>query len=285
MYRLIVVFLGFLINGCTPLELLNATVSHDGYQKTLNHAYGESLRQTLDIYIPETIISNGDVVVFFYGGRWQDGSKKDYAFVADAYTSKGIITVIADYRIYPGVDWRDFIRDGEKAYQWVFKNINQFGGDPKRIFIMGHSAGAHISAMVAVNAVQIENQENESINQNRPCGLMGLAGPYDFLPISDIDVKRVFASAENLENTQPINFVTQDTPAMLLMHGLADTTVKPGNTTRMATRVKSVNGRVQVKLYEKVDHIDILISLSSTFRDYSPALNDSVDFIQNTLCE
>lgn len=268
-----------LLGACSPLKLLNATVSNDGYTSTLNQTYGEQLRQQLNIHVPNTVKNNTDVVIFYYGGRWQSGNKEDYTFIADAFTSKELITVIPDYRIYPDVDWREFINDGAMAYQWVYDNIARFGGNPERIFIMGHSAGAHIAAMVTTRQSLIGNAGKH------PCGFIGLAGPYDFLPIRDADIKRVFSSANDLQETQPITFVSKDNPDMLLLHGLDDTTVKPGNSTRMVARVKQVGGRAQAKLYPGVDHTDILISLASTFRGYSPALADSIGFMQKTQCK
>jgi len=265
--------------ACSPLELLNASVSNNGYTSTFNQAYGTQSRQRLNVHVPKTVNNNADVVIFYYGGRWQYGHKEDYEFVADAFTDNGVITVLPDYRIFPDADWRDFINDGANAYQWVYDNIARFGGNPERIFIMGHSAGAHIAAMVATNQSLVKSKIK------RPCGFLGLAGPYDFLPIKDADIKQVFASADNLKNTQPITFVSAGVPDMLLMHGLNDTTVKPGNSTRFASRVNQFKGRAQMKLYKGVDHTDILVSLASTFRSYSPALADSMEFIQKTQCE
>lgn len=267
------------LGACSPLALLNATVSNDGYTSTLNQAYGKHRRQQLNIHVPNMVNNNADVVIFYYGGHWQSGSKDDYAFVADAFTENGVITVIPDYRVFPDADWREFISDGANTYQWVYDNIAGFGGNPERIFIMGHSAGAHIAAMVTTNPSLFRSPIKP------PCGFLGLAGPYDFLPISDADVKQVFASADDLKNTQPITFVSAGVPDMLLMHGLNDTTVKPGNSTRLAARVNQFQGRAQIKLYKGVDHTDILISLASTFRSYSPALSDSMEFIQKTQCE
>jgi len=264
--------------GCSPLGILNATVSSDGYTSTLNQAYGKQPRQRLDIHVPNQVTENADVVVFYYGGRWQSGNKDQYAFVADAFTSKGIITVLPDYRLYPDVDWADFIKDGASAYQWVVKNISKYKGNPKRIFVMGHSAGAHISAMVAVDESLLDK------GTKRPCGFIGLAGPYDFLPIRDADVIQVFSSAKDLKDTQPITFVNKMDPAMLLMHGTDDVSVNIGNTTRLATRVLDLGGVVKTKIYDGVDHIDILISLSSTFRHVSPVLSDSVAFMHDVDC-
>ncbi|MCK4743611.1 MAG: alpha/beta hydrolase [Sulfuriflexus sp.] len=266
------------LTGCSPLGILNATVSSDGYTSVLNQAYGKKTRQSLDVHIPNNVSDNADVVIFYYGGRWQYGSKEQYKFVADAFTSKGIIVVLPDYRLYPDVDWRDFIKDGAGAYQWVFENIGKYHGNPKRIFVMGHSAGAHISAMVSLDESLLDKKIR------RPCGFMGLAGPYDFLPIRDADVIRVFSSAGDLKNTQPITFINKNDPAMLLMHGRDDVSVKVGNTTRVEKRVKQIGGTVNTKLYDDVDHIDLLISLSSTFRHISPVLDDSVAFMKKTNC-
>jgi len=266
------------LSACSPLEILNATVSDDSYTSVLNLAYGNKPRQELNIYIPKQVKKNADVVVFFYGGRWQYGSKDEYGFVADALTSKGFIIVIADYRLYPQVDWREFVQDGASAYQWVVKNIKKYGGNPERVFVMGHSAGAHIAAMAAVD----ESLLKKGIK--RPCGLIGLAGPYDFLPIRDEDIIRIYSTASNLNDTQPIHFVNQGDPAMLLLHGGDDAAVKPKNSINMAARVKQVGGVSDLKIYKDTDHIDILISLSSTFRSYTPALDDTAAFIEKTNC-
>jgi len=280
--RHIAYFIFFLISlflgGCSPLGMLNATVSNDGYSSVLNKAYGSKQRQNLDIHTPKNVKKNADVVIFFYGGRWQYGSKDEYAFVADALTSKGIITVIADYRLYPRVDWREFVQDGASAYQWVVNNIKNHGGNPQRIFVMGHSAGAHIAAMAAVDESLL------SKSTQRPCGLIGLAGPYNFLPIRDEDVKRIYSTASDLKNTQPITFVNKGDPAMLLLHGVDDEAVRPTNSLSMAERARQVGSDAKATMYKDTDHIDILISLSSTFRSYSPALRDSVAFINEINC-
>ena len=277
-HSLIVIIALVFLSGCSPLNLLNATVSSDGYQASENHTYGIHPRQKLDIHIPTKIKKNADVLIFYYGGRWQYGNKELYRFVADAFTSKGIVTVIPDYRVYPEADWPDFIQDGADAYAWTYANIEKYGGKPGRIFVMGHSAGAHISAMVALNEDLLDPVVK------RPCGFIGLAGPYDFLPIDQDDIKQVFGTASNLDLTQPINFVGVDEPAMLLLHGSSDTTVKPGNSKRLARKMSQFSGKAILKLYKDVDHSDILVSLSSTFRSSNPSLDDSVKFIEETSC-
>jgi len=266
------------LSACSPLEILNSTVDQNGFSSRTGLVYGGDDRQKLDVHIPNHAPQNADVVVFYYGGRWQYGSKQEYAFVVDALTSKGFVTVIPDYRLYPQVDWQAFVQDGANAYQWVYKNIQKFGGNPRRIFVMGHSAGAHISAMVAVDDSLLDKATK------RPCGFVGLAGPYDFLPIDQPDIRRVFASESDLQKTQPISYASRDDPAMLLIHGLDDDIVKPGNSRRLAQRLSRLGGDAEIKLYEDTDHIDILLSLSSTFRYFGPTLTDSVVFMNSVEC-
>lgn len=269
----------FLLGGCSPLSVLNATVGSN-YQQTANQAYGPNARQQLDVFVPAKPVANADVVVFIYGGRWQFGSKDEYRFVADGLAEKGFIAVIPDYGLFPQVDWRDMIADTAAAYRWTETHIASFGGNPRRIFIMGHSSGAHLATMVALDAA-VRSQAGTS---RAPCGLIGLAGPYDFLPIEDADVQQVFKTANPLIESQPIYYVTDKAPPMLLLTGAADTTVKPGNTDRFAAAIKARGGKAEVIQYPDVAHIGIMLGLARSLSFMAPTLQDSTSFIQRTAC-
>ena len=268
-----------LASGCSPLSLLSAT-SGSNYQRTTNQAYGNDLRQALDVYVPAMTIENADVVMFIYGGRWQFGSKDEYRFIAAGLTGKGFITVIPDYRLYPQVDWRDFIADNAATYRWVETHIAAFGGNPRRIFVMGHSAGAHIAAMVALDS----KLRQQTGSDHAPCGLIGLAGPYDFLPIEDADVQQVFKSANQPIETQPIFYVDRNAPSMLLLTGAADTTVKPGNSYRLAAAVQARGGKAEVISYPDVGHVGILLAMAPPLSFLAPSLRDTTSFIHKTVC-
>ena len=267
------------LGACSPLSVLNATAGSN-FQKTANQAYGADARQKLDVFVPQMPVANADVVLFIYGGRWQYGSKEEYRFVADGLAEKGFISVIPDYRLYPQVDWRDFIADTAAAYRWVETHIATYGGNPQRIFIMGHSAGAHMAAMVALDPAL----RQKTGSQRPPCGMIGLAGPYDFLPIEDADVQQVFSSAKPLITSQPIYYATHIGSPMLLLTGDADTIVKPGNTYRMAKAVQAHGGKAEVLSYPEVGHIDIMLALSRSLSFLAPSLQDSADFIRKTTC-
>jgi len=259
--------------------MLSASVGSN-YQQTVNHAYGTDPRQALDVYVPNTPTKNADVVLFIYGGRWQFGNKDEYRFVADSLADQGFVTVIPDYRLFPQVDWRDFIMDTASAYRWVETHIAAYGGNPRRIFIMGHSAGAHMAAIVALDPM-LRKQVG---SVKAPCGLIGLAGPYDFLPINDVDVQQVFKSATHMIETQPIYYVDRNAPAMLLLTGAADTTVRPGNTYRMADAVHENGGKAEVISYPDVGHVGIMLAMARSLSYLAPTLQDTTHFIRETSC-
>jgi acetyl esterase/lipase len=148
---LFILFAMMMVGGCSRFDIVNATIPSCGYMRTSNIAYADLPRQKLDVYVPRNAKSALSVVVFFYGGDWQNGKKDDYRFVAQAIASKGFIAVLPDYRLYPEVTFPAFVNDGALAVRWVHDNIARFGGDPKRVFLAGHSAGGHIVALLTLD--------------------------------------------------------------------------------------------------------------------------------------
>lgn len=262
--------------GCTPARLLNAAITEKGYSVERDVAYSDGPRQKLDIYIPENLNDAANVAVFFYGGRWAYGSKADYVFVGQALASRGIVTVIADYRLHPEVRFPSFVEDGASAVGWVRRHIRERGGDPDKIHLIGHSAGAHIAAMLALDPRFLEV---EGLRSTDLSGFIGLAGPYDFLPIKDPIVKEVFA-VEDLDDTQPINHAGPSAPRTLLLTGEDDETVLPRNSLRLGDAIDREGGDAEVKVYESIAHVGIVLALASPFRWLAPTLDDVVAFIE-----
>ena len=277
---LAILFFSVSIAGCAPLTILNATVGASDYHLVADQAYGKEIRQKLDIYIPEKSVNNADVVIFFYGGRWQTGEKIDYRFVAEGLAANGFISVVPDYRLSPHVDWRDIINDGALAYQWVETHIKFYHGNPRRIFLMGHSSGAHIAAMVALDQ-EVRIKAGSHI---APCGMVGLAGPYDFYPFIDADVRQLFSTAARPMDTQPISYADGSNPSLLLLTGDADATVNPLNSYHLAKAIQAHGGKAKVISYSEVGHSGILISLARSLPFLAPTLKDTSDFIRKTTC-
>jgi acetyl esterase/lipase len=267
--------------ACSPVNVLNAVIPTDGYTRHQAIAYGTLARQTLDVYVP-----NGEhekplpVVLFFYGGGWDSGQKDDYLFAAEAFTSKGYLTVIPDYRIFPDVKFPDFMQDPVSASKWVKANVANFGGDPDHIFIAGHSAGAHIGIMLNLNPQYLAA---EQLKPNDFRGFIGLAGPYDFLPLQSDRLKTIFGPEALRWQSQPINFVTGKSQPTLLLVGLKDETVWPKNSHNLAKAIREKNGPVTVIDYPRYHHVDMIAKIAKPFRGSNSLLNDIHTFIEANL--
>ena len=187
--------------GCGP-ALLNALVPEGGYRLERDLAYGDLARQRLDVYLPEGLAGPAPVVVFFYGGRWESGAKGAFRFVGQALASRGFVAVIPDYRRYPEVRFPTFVEDGAAAVAWVRRNIGELGGDPGSLHLAGHSAGAHIAALLALDHHYLAEV---GVDRSAVTSFVGLAGPYDFLPLDDPTLEAIYA-VEDMGATQPISF-------------------------------------------------------------------------------
>lgn len=268
--------------ACSPVKTLNALVPENGYILHEDIAYGDSQRQKLDIYQPKPASENQQkkplVVLFYYGGSWDSGDKSSYKFVAEAFTSKGFVTVIPDYRVYPEVTFPGFMADPATAAKWVKDHIQDFGGDPDRVFLAGHSAGAHIAVMLSLND---EYLAKEHLQPTDFCGTIGLAGPYDFLPVKTDRLKKIFGPIDQRWKSQPIEFVTGKNQPMLLLVGLKDGTVWPRNTFNLAAKIKSKGSTVEVVEFAKYGHIDMVSKLAKPLRGNGELLKPIVDFINS----
>jgi acetyl esterase/lipase len=263
------------LGGCSPASLLNATISRSGLVVTHDVAYGPDPRQKLDVYRPE-----GDarlpVIVFFYGGSWKTGSKATYPFVAATLARRGHVVVVPDYRLYPQVQFPAFLQDCARATAWVQGHLGQIGGDPGRVFLAGHSAGAYNAVMLALNPQYLADA---GTSRDRLAGAIGLAGPYDFKPMNDADVKTVFAPVGDAPAGQVITFASHDSPPVLLLAGDADDTVKPRNTRALAARLRAVGAPVVDKFYPAVGHIGLVLAIAPLFQGKAPTLADIDAFV------
>jgi len=264
--------------GCAPARLLNGVVSKDGYQIERGIVYDQEHQQKLDLYLPDEPLPSKKVVLFFYGGSWQFGSRNDYLFVGQALASRGVTAVLADYRLYPEAKYPDFLEDGAKAVRWVRDHIADHGGDPDQIYLMGHSAGAYNAAMLALDPALLGN---EGMAPSDLAGMIGLAGPYDFLPIKDPVIKEIFA-IDDQEKTQPVTYANEQAPPLFLLTGEDDITVLPRNSQSLADAVNGAGGDATVKTYDNIGHPGIVLSLASPLRWLAPVLNDIMDFLERS---
>ena len=268
------------ITACSPLKMLNALTPDSTFDKTEGIAYGDDPRQKLDVYVPRHPLENAPVVVFFYGGSWNSGSRSDYSFVGEALASRGVVAVLADYRLYPQVRYPLFLEDGAKAVAWTHDHIHRFSGDPQRLYLMGHSSGAYNVAMLALDPGLL-GAVGMSPHDLR--GWIGLAGPYDFLPIQNPDVRPVFFWPDSPPQSQPINHVSRGAPPALLMASRDDDLVNPTrNTGGLALKLRGAGVPVQDFYFARTGHATLVATLSRPMRGLAPVLDEVSAFIRAT---
>ena len=267
------------VAACSPLQTINALTPSSTYTRTEDLAYGSDVRDRLDIYAPAGASGLAPVVVFFYGGSWNMGSRKDYKFVGEALASRGILAVVADYRLYPQVRYPAFLEDSAAAVAWTAREVQKYGGDPKRLFVMGHSAGGYNAAMVALDARWLgESGMSPAVLR----GWIGLAGPYDFIPIKDENVRPVFFFPNTPAESQPINHVTSTAPPTLLIASNNDTLVDPvRNTGGLATKLRAAGVPVQETYFDHTSHTSLVGSLARPLRGLAPTLDMIEQFIKS----
>lgn len=268
------------VAACSPIRLFNILIPESGLEATHDIAYGTMPRTKLDVYRPRSSTSAPaamakPVVVFFYGGAWDSGDKSGYLFVAEALTSRGYVVVMPNYRLYPEVTFPTYMDDAALAVKWTFDNIAQYGGDPARVFVMGHSAGAQLAALVAYDAKYLERI---AVNTRRIKGVVSLAGPMDFLPLTEPKLEFIFPLPVRAAS-QPINFINGNEPPTLLLHGQADTRVGIHNSRNLAARIIARGGDVEATYYPEMGHVGILLALAAPLRDGKPVLDRVVKFI------
>jgi len=272
----LIVLAASISTACTQLSFLiaNAPTLVGSFKRVANVKYGTTQRQTLDIYVPNKA-EKLPVVVFWYGGAWTAGDKSDYRFVGAALADRGFVAVLPDYRLAPAIKFPDFLDDGAHAVAWVQKNIAKYGGDPDRVVLMGHSAGAHIAAFLALNDSYLKNAgaRPEGIR-----GLIGLSGPYALVP-NTLSLNTIFAAPYTTRDWQPVKFVTRHAPPTLLFHGLDDGLVLPSHAEELRDALRAAGVPVQVEFFPGRGHADTIAAIAWAARNRGPVLEDSTKFI------
>ncbi len=242
--------------------------------------YGTGPRNKLNIWIPTGTAKTDKlpVLVWLYGGGWYSGQRDDYGFAGRAFAKQGFIVVIPDYRLVPEGHWPDFLQDSAAAVAWTQEHIADYGGDPGRMALAGHSAGAYNSLMLALDPQWLKAAGSD-VSAIR--GVVSLAGPADFYPFEKggrADV--AMGDIRPVEQTQPIHFVRADAPPLWLGHGTADTVVRVRNSQRLAAAMHKVGGSAQLREYDGLSHNDLVMALTRPLAYKGPILPEVTDFLR-----
>ena len=270
--------------ACSPLAIVNRLTPSDTYTVTTDLAYGPEARDRLDLYRPRESADRPaprggyPVVVFFYGGSWNSGERVDYRFVGEALASQGIVTVVADYRLYPQVRYPDFLADCAQAVAWAKREAPRYGGDASRLFVMGHSSGGYNAAMLALDPRWLTAA---GVAPSALAGWIGLAGPYDFLPIENKKAQPVFFHPDYPAGSQPIAYASNAAPRTFLGAAASDDIVNPErNSRQMANRLRAAGAPVTLKIYPRANHFTLLGALARPLRGFEPVLEDVAAFVR-----
>lgn len=263
-----------------PLAALDLLTPATAGRVLADLPYGPHAGQRLDLYLPSGPHRSA-AVVFFHGGRWSYGRKEEYRFVAQALVSRGYAVAVCDYRKYPHVRFPAFVEDGAAAIAWAFGHLPRHGIDERRIFLMGHSAGAHIAALATMDRRYAMRHD---VDSDRLAGLVLMSGPFDFYPIRGDDLRDIFGPEEGHLETQPLRYVRRGLPPVLLLHGRRDRTVRPSSSARMASAIREQGGSARAVFYDYLSHTNILAALSGRIGFLvAPVLDDIESFVERRL--
>jgi acetyl esterase/lipase len=258
-----------------PGVLFNRLVSENASVRR-GLAYGDLPRQKLDVYRPTPEMDRKTVIIFYYGGGWRRGERGMYRFVGAALAAQGFTTVIPDYRLYPQVSFPTFVEDSALAYVWAQKNLNA-DGQNRPFVVMGHSAGGHIAALLAVDPHYLAGAPP-------PVAVVGLAGPYAFDPTTWPRTSDIFReAAANPDRARPLTMVSPKAPPMFFARGGEDDVVAAFNAEDMTRALSEKGVLVENRLYPDLGHAGLVLALSRPFRWRAPVLADSIAFIDQVL--
>ncbi len=267
-----------LLSGCSIFDLANLAAPDDGFRADADIAYGPLPRQRLDIYRPENVVDRQVTLVYFYGGGWRNGSREQYRFIGRKLATEGYTVVIPDYRVYPEVTFPGFVEDGAHAVAAIVRKLRQDYGLPKTTVLAGHSAGAHIAMLLSLDPRYLEAL---GLSTEVVSGVVGLSGPYDFLPLSSRGLKRIFPGPVAEHDSQPINFVSANAPPTLLLHGDEDRRVWIHNSKNLHAALKAAGVESSLTLYPGVGHGAILKPLVGVVSPNSSLLEDIAAFVSS----
>ena len=233
--------LALLVSGCQSAFF--GFVNRDSAQPDSTAVYDTARGLALDIYRPQSAAPDAPVVLFFYGGSWQMGTRDQYRFVGSRLAQQGVVAVVADYRTWPAAGFPAFMGDAAQAVRWTFDHAADYGGNAKRIFIAGHSAGAQIAALLGTDARHLAAVDLKPKDLG---GVIGLSGPYDFVISGKLE--DIFGPRSQWPEAMAVKFVDGDEPPFLLIHGDGDRTVDVGNSRKLdfALRRKGVDSTLEI---------------------------------------
>lgn len=243
----------------TFLELFNEDVA---ITKNLRYRDSQNERHLLDLYAPAKA-DRLPVVVWFYGGGWRSGDKRLFEHLGRAFAVRGIVTAAVNYRLTPEVAWPANAEDCAAAVAWVRENIEEYGGDPEKIVLTGHSAGAHLAAMVTLRKDLLEAAGVDP-SSVRGCAMIsgatnlpGHIGSTEFTAREHVE-ETFGSSVEELADASPITWVRPDAPPFLVLVAEKDPEGLKEQGKELSDELREAGAPVRYLIVNDHDHFSIV---------------------------
>ena len=249
-----------------------------GYRIALaNGRYGPLGAHKVEVIVPDgTTNEPRPVLLFIHGGGWHSGAPGDYRFVGRQFARAGYVVVLPGYRLGAEGRYPHMLEDSALAAGWTRDQAARFGGDPERVFLIGHSAGAYDVVMLALERQWLGRA---GVPEGFVKGVVGLSGPYDFYPWTSESARNAFGQVADPKVTQPINHVRGDGPPMLLLTGDSDDTVKPRNSKVLAQALSAAGQPTTPVVLAGVDHAGTIMKLAAPFNRDRRVLDPVLAFL------
>lgn len=217
-----------------------------------NLSYGPGAAERLDLFVPPA--PNGRVHMFIHGGYWRMFGKDDFSFVAETIIAAGAIAVIVDYALMPAVRMHIVVEQLRRARDWVLGHIGAYGGDPARFSVSGHSAGAHLAALL--------------LTAEQPAGRIGgallLSGIYDLAPLRTSFLEELIAlTDEEVARFSPLRLPYLSGPRVELLVGARETAPFHSQADAFAAHLGAAGTPARLTRIADADHMSLVGDLGT----------------------
>ena len=229
----------------------------------LNVPYGPEALQALDLYLPAHP-DGARLVLVLHGGAWSVGDKEQYAAVGSRLAWEGLAAAVANYRLSPAVQHPTHAEDAARALAWCYRHASGYGLDPEGLCLLGHSAGAHLAALIALDPRYLAAEGLAPRVVRRVLGVAGVG--YDLNPSYATPALMPFLTpvfgddCAAWPQAAPVRYVTGTAPPFLLIHGLCDTEAPPASTEVMAAALARAGVPTQLVLLPDEGHFSVMLT-------------------------
>lgn len=267
--------------GCAPAAPRVLMAPADGeyeVRRDLRYAEGHA-RFALDLYVPHLpSAAPRPMLVYFYGGGWGGGEKTDplSRTLPKDLAARGAVVAVPDYRLWPEATYPGFLQDGAAAVAWARAHAAEHGADPEGIFLIGHSTGATLAALLGLDPRWLREA---GFGAPPPAGIIGISGPYRPWFMQHRIMRPVFGVAPDPDLLLPERHLRRDSPPLLLIAGTWDGVIDPGDSASLAEAARAAGADAELRLYPRFGHLDVL-SAGPWMSSLAPTADDVADFVR-----